>query len=161
MHWYTCKSLYKYLRKSCRTVGWMPCQAKQKSAVKVKVQQHAMPAQRVKMYYVTISNRVNLAYPNLKCLPPPLTRQGVVKAATCCILQNGNHGWSGCGGHMWPVPEWGSPICEECRKSYRATCSLVRHRVGKKQTYTTVRISKVPNITHISLEEDALSQPKC
>ena len=29
----------EYLSKSCRTVGWMPCPAKQKLAVEVKVQQ--------------------------------------------------------------------------------------------------------------------------
>ena len=51
-------------------------------------------------------------------------------------------------------------FCEECRNSYCAKCSLVRHRVGKKQTHSTVRISKVANITHIYLEEDALSQPQ-
>ena len=32
--------------------------------------------------------------------------------------------------------------------------------MGKRQTHSTVRISKVANITHISLEEDALSQPQ-
>jgi len=31
----------EYLGKSCRTAGWVPCQ-ENKSAVKVKVQQHAM-----------------------------------------------------------------------------------------------------------------------
>ena len=46
---------------------------------------------------------------------------------------------------------------EECQNSYCASCSLVRHKVGKRQSHTTVRIS---NITHVSLEEDALSQPQ-
>lgn len=46
----------------------------------------------------------------------------------------------------------------ECQNSYCASCSLVRHRVGKRQSHSTVRISRVPNITHVSLEEDALSQ---
>ena len=40
----------EYLSKSCRTVGWMPYPAS-KFAVEVKVQQTAMPARRVKMYY--------------------------------------------------------------------------------------------------------------
>lgn len=51
-------------------------------------------------------------------------------------------------------------FCEECRNSYCASCSLVRHRVGKRKSHITVRISKVVKITHISLEEDALSQPQ-
>ena len=51
-------------------------------------------------------------------------------------------------------------FCEECQNSYCASCSLVRHRVGKRQSHSTVRISKVSNVTHVSLEEDALSQPQ-
>jgi len=37
-------------------------------------------------------------------------------------------------------------LCEECQNSYCASCSLVRHRVGKRQSHSTVRISRVPNI---------------
>jgi len=51
-------------------------------------------------------------------------------------------------------------FCEECQNSYCASCSLVRHRVGKRQSHSTVRISKVSNVIHVSLEEDALSQPQ-
>ena len=32
--------------------------------------------------------------------------------------------------------------------------------MGKRKSHSTVRMSKVPKITHISLEEDALSQPQ-
>ena len=45
----------------------------------------------------------------------------------------------------------------ECQNSYCASCSLV----GKRQSHSTVRISKVPNVTtHVFLEEDGLSEPQ-
>ena len=52
-------------------------------------------------------------------------------------------------------------FCEECQNSYCASCSLVRQRVGKSTSHSTVRISKVPNVTtHVFLEEDGLSEPQ-
>ena len=50
MYWFTCRSLLNTLGRAVEQLAG--CLAKQqKSAVEVKVQQHAIPAQRVKMYY--------------------------------------------------------------------------------------------------------------
>ena len=47
MHWYTCKSLLNtLLRKSCRTVGWVPCQASKSQQSRSKYNSHACQPRR-------------------------------------------------------------------------------------------------------------------
>ena len=51
MHWYICKSLLNTVGRAVEQLAGFLAKQKQKSAVEVKVQQHALPAQRVKIYY--------------------------------------------------------------------------------------------------------------
>ena len=47
-----------------------------------------------------------------------------------------------------------SVFCEDCQNSYCTDCSRVRHKVGKRKEHHLTRISVIPNITYVSLDEE-------
>ena len=53
-----------------------------------------------------------------------------------------------------------SVFCEDCQNSYCTNCSRVRHKMGKRKEHHLTRISVIPNITHVSLDEEVGSTYK-
>ena len=51
-------------------------------------------------------------------------------------------------------------FCKECNNSYCTTCSIQRHRAGKRKEHFIARLSKmITKVVHVPLE-DVLSQPQ-
>ena len=52
-------------------------------------------------------------------------------------------------------------FCKQCNNSYCSTCSIQRHRIGKRKEHFIARFSKLfTNVVHVPLEDDGLSQPQ-
>ena len=47
-----------------------------------------------------------------------------------------------------------SVFCEDSQNSYCTNCSRVRHK--KRKEHHLTRISVIPNITHVSLDEEVI-----
>ena len=51
-------------------------------------------------------------------------------------------------------------FCKECNNSYCTSCSLQRHRIGKRKEHLIERLSKmITKVVHMPLDDDGLSQP--
>ena len=51
-------------------------------------------------------------------------------------------------------------FCKECNNSYCTSCSLQRHRIGKRKEHLIARLSKIiTKVVHVPLDDDGLSQP--
>ncbi len=44
-------------------------------------------------------------------------------------------------------------FCQQCKNSYCSNCSRVRHRAGKRKTHTISRLSIIPDVAHVSIDE--------